>query len=267
MKYLISTFFLLLSEVTQSQKIIDPISTESLKLETYLNNSPIATATGFVVLSKNKHYLITNWHVVSGVDLYQNNKIIDPQGRVPNTLRIWHNGTELGSWKQVAEPLFINGNKRWYEISFGNQIADVVALPLSNVPNDIKLYPFNIDLDKTDMIPTVAMPTSIVGFPNGESAAGLFPIWKTGHIASDPDTDYKNLPMFLIDATTRSGMSGSPVILRLTGGYATRSGGYSMAQAGASTLFLGIYAGHMVVNEVGIVWKPIVLRNLLERIN
>ena len=52
------------------------------------------------------------------------------------------------------------------------------------------------------------MPISIIGFPLGMSGPSRMAIWKTGHIATEPDVDYNGEPFFIIDATTRQGMSG-----------------------------------------------------------
>lgn len=88
------------------------------------------------------------------------------------------------------------------------------------------------------------MPMFIIGFPFGMSAGECFPIWKTGHVASDPDLDMDSLPYFLVDATARMGMSGGPVILRLYGPYET-STGHAMILGNPPAKFLGIYSGRM----------------------
>jgi hypothetical protein len=59
----------------------------------------------------------------------------------------------------------------------------------------------------------VAREVFILGFPKGLSAQGALPIWKRGSVATEPlfpalDAD----PVILIDAITRDGMSGSPVV-------------------------------------------------------
>ena len=107
------------------------------------------------------------------------------------------------------------------------------------------------------------MPVSIIGYPLGITAHGVFPVWKTGHIASEPEIDYQDLPMFLIDATTRGGMSGSPVVIRLNGGYKTRMGSYVLSGS-VATKFLGTYSGRIHQDsEIGRVWKSTVLKQLL----
>ena len=115
------------------------------------------------------------------------------------------------------------------------------------------------------MIPEVAMPVSIIGYPGGLKGRGNFPLWKTGHIVSEPDLDYNGEPVFLIDATTRGGMSGSPVILRLKGGSRKRSGDRMIASTGYSTLFLGVYSGQWQYPEIGKVWKPIVIHEIFKK--
>lgn len=76
--------------------------------------------------------------------------------------------------------------------------------------------------------------------------------------------DYDGKPTFLIDATTRGGMSGSPVVLRLTGGYPTRNGGMVLA-GGMATKFLGVYAGRIHDDvEIGYVWRPGLVIEILE---
>ena len=68
----------------------------------------------------------------------------------------------------------------------------------------------------------------------------------------------------MIDTTPRKGMSGSPVVLRLSGGYKTRTGRTMMVSSGYKTLFLGIYSGYWSLPEVGKVWKPSVLDDIFE---
>ena len=91
---------------------------------------------------------------------------------------------------------------------------------------------------------------------------GRFPIWKTGHIASDIDIDWDGKPAFLIDATTQSGMSGSPVIAKRVSIYQTSRGN----KIGNAIKILGVYSGREISTsgiEVGFVWKPKVIEEIL----
>ena len=183
---------------------------------------------------------------------------------IPNSIKVLHHYTnQLGNWSPAIYPLLDGESKPlWLEHPSINGV-DIVAFPLTiNDPN-IKIFPFNLDLANTDLIPTPAMPVSIIGFPLGISAGGSWPIWKTGHIATDPDLNYDGRPSFLIDATTRGGMSGSPVVIRLNGGFNTRSGNMILA-GGFTTKFLGVYSGRINDDaEIGRVWRPHLINEIL----
>lgn len=246
-------------------RMIDPISCQVLKLELYKDSNRLSLATGFIVKHKNRNFLITNWHVVSGIDYYTG-KYMDSLKREPNIIKIYYNSDTLGKWTIGSEKLKFVILKMWHETFVNKKLVDVIALPLYNVPDNAKIYYFDLDLDKTDMLVTVAGPTFIIGFPGGLTSYGNFPIWKTGHIASDPDLDvYKDLPTFFIDATTKPGMSGSPVLYRSFGTYRSKDGSNVINSAVVSK-FLGIYSGQIDVLNIGVVFKPELIRKLLNEI-
>ena len=243
---------------------IDPLTGTSLYLELLVNGNLLGKATGIAVQIDDVPYLITNWHVLSGRHP-DTNAVSSPTGATPDEIRIAHHANTLGNWKLVSESLLdADRGRRWLEHPAGRQV-DLAALPLLNINDDITIHAFDLALADTDMVPQVAMPVSIIGFPLGLASLGAFPIWKTGHIASDPDINYQGAPAFIIDATTRGGMSGSPVVLRLFGGYATESGHFIMAGGGPRTRFLGLYSGRIhVKSEIGLVWRPHLITELLE---
>jgi len=244
-------------------KLIDPLSIRPLYLIQLKGNEPLGIATGFVVMRNKKAHLITNWHVVTGRHPVSN-KVIHPSGSQPDGLFIWHHGKQLGEWFRGKEGLYdVKGKRRWLEHKNGRKV-DVVALPLESVPKDAQIYPLDLALADANMVPEVAMPVSIIGFPLGLTSAGKFPIWKTGHIASEPALDHDGQPLFLIDATTRAGMSGSPVVLRLSSGYKTKDGDARVSSS-YTTLFLGVYSGRLAGDsEIGCVWRPALITEILK---
>ena len=247
---------------SQKPVFIDPLSVRSLYVIMSKGNKKLGMATGFVVEKDGKYYLITNWHVLSGRNP-QTNQPFDKSGDTPDRIHVIHHAKKLGTWVVKPEMLYDKkGKKKWIEHKKGRAV-DVVALPLTSISKDVQIYPLDLALADADVVPQVAMPVSIIGFPLGLTSARVFPIWKTGHIASDPDLDYNSEPLFLIDATTRGGMSGSPVVLRVTGGYKTRSGATVYA-SGSVTLFLGVYSGRLPGDsEIGRVWRPRLIREIL----
>lgn len=241
--------------------IIDSLSARSLYLEQSCNGIVYGRATGFIVSNNNKKYLITNWHVVTGINPITGDTL-DSNSNIPNQLLIYYHTSKLGFWRpDVVELYTLDGKKNWLEHPNGSKV-DVIALPITPSYSDLILYELDLNLAKVDMIPEVAMPVSIIGFPEGFVGRKQFPIWKTGHLASEPSINYNNQPIILIDATTRKGMSGSPVILRLKDNYKMKSGNKMMASTSYRTLFLGIYSAQSPLAEIGIIWKPIVLEDI-----
>jgi hypothetical protein len=141
--------------------------------------------------------------------------------------------------------------------------VDVIALPLQSGGSGATLYPLDLSLAEANMQVSPAMAVSIIGYPEGFASACTWPIWKTGHIASEPDLDWNGLPCFLIDATTRGGMSGSPVVARMYGSYPTTEGGVSLG--GTATRFLGVYSDQYEGPEIGVVWRPQVIAESFAR--
>jgi S1-C subfamily serine protease len=112
-------------------------------------------------------------------------------------------------------------------------------------------------LRKTDIVASPGDSVSVVGFPFGmgqDVTLGL-PIWKTGTVASDPDVNFSGRPMFLVDTTSRQGMSVSPVYAVRTGAYGSATAQPQMATHGVATKFLGVYSEQDVNRELGGVWK------------
>lgn len=243
---------------------IDPLSLSSVLLECFSLGRFLGTATGFIVEHHaTGSYVITNWHVVSGRNADTGELLDTVNAAIPDSIMIkYHSKHQFGKWVETNERLVDDEHKPlWIEHPLGREI-DIVAIPIT--PNkDIKLFPLDFALINTDVVLRPAMLVSIVGFPWGLTSSG-WPIWKTGHIASDPLIDYDGKRMFLIDATTRGGMSGSPVYLRISSGY-SQSNGRHLIGGPMVTKFLGIYSGRIRDGiEIGRVWKPKIITEIFE---
>lgn len=109
-----------------------------------------------------------------------------------------------------------------------------------------------------EVIVEVATDVSVIGFPFGLTHSNKLGIWTRGVVATEFEVDYNNLPCFLIDARTRQGQSGSPVVyLRdSTGSTRWKHGGFSVGN-GSVSQFLGIYSGRVnAQSDIGYVWRP-----------
>lgn len=245
-------------------RYVDPLSCTSLFIEPCFNEIGLSVATGFLLKYCEDTYLITNWHVVSGKDADSLECLDKKHLAIPNNLMVsFHKKSSLGEWvKKRIDLLDDNEEPLWLEHPLGSEV-DVVAIKLDET-DDIEIYTLDFELKDKDMVPVTAMPVSVIGYPFGLSAGANWPIWKTGNIASDHGIDFEvNRPAFLIDATTRAGMSGSPVVLRADS-YQTSNGNFAMA-GGIQTRFLGVYAGRIHgQSEIGRVWRPFVIQEIIE---
>jgi len=240
--------------------LIDPLTVVSTSLELYAGSNALGSGTGFIVQREAAPFLITNWHVLSGRNP-RTNQPLSSTGAVPDNIAVWyHIKGKLGTWGRRFEQLINqDGSHRWLEHPEGRKI-DVAALPVM-VDDEIQLYQLDLALSNVDLLLSPSEPVSIIGFPFGLTSGGKFPIWKTGHIASDIDIDYDGLPAFIIDATTKPGMSGSPVAARRIGMYRTSKG---IQMGGEASRFLGIYSGRIHDQaDIGMVWRPDVIDSIL----
>jgi hypothetical protein len=215
-------------------------------------------ATGITVQVGNQDYLVTSRHVVTGYS-----------DATPDEIAVdHHDATLVGRWVRVTYPLRdTNGRPMWIEHPSGQGArgwVDVAALPFKRTPG-IHVVPFPLELADSAAYPTVAAPVSVIGFPRGVGTGGNWPIWITGHIASDPDLDYDYRPVFLIDARTREGMSGSPVVIRTNQIIERQESTIIYSTGPTTTKFLVVYAGRLGNDfDIGYVWRPYVLREVLE---
>ena len=246
----------------------DPYSLPVLRLQTLAyGGEPLSVATGFVVAHGEAHYLITNWHVVSGRH-NDTNEILHSRGATPHSLLIWHHSAlsiaGCGAWTMREESLFDNDlTPQWIEHprrdirdpeNWAAMSVDIVALKLTQT-DEVNLFPLKRrPAERVELAP--GLPISAVGYPLGLTGADFFPIWKTGHLASDLDADTYQRE-FLVDLTGREGMSGAPVLYR-----DWRDDGTGVARP--VTSFLGIYSGRPhPSSEIGIVWRASLLEELL----
>lgn len=230
----------------QNSQSIDRLSVTSLAVAVFHGEVSIGSATGFVLQKNRNYYLVTSRHVVLTCAEDSNPKNVG--GWIcADKLKILHNTAgRLGDWFWVEEDLYDESkHKRWLEHPTLGASADLVALPLKNT-SGVEFYPLDLALRNSDMQLAPGDPVNIVGFPFGETQGGGLPIWKTGTIASDLDINYGGKAKFLVDATARLGMSGSPV-------YARRFG--QEKSTNPVTKFLGVYSEENQALELGAVWK------------
>lgn len=241
-------------------------SVQSLFLVSRSNGHDLGTGTGFVVNHAGNPYLITNYHVAAG----RHPETGQPQhssGAVTQELAVLHllpTGSGSIQWQARFEPVLdSNGDALWLEHPVHGRSVDVVALPLTQLEG-VELHPYDLTATAPALAAGPATGVSVIGFPFGQTAGGAFGVWTRGFIASEPDVDFNDLPLMLIDARTREGQSGSPVILYVNGGMAAMADGSSAAFSGPLLNLLGVYSGRInAESDIGLVWKAEAVREIL----
>ncbi|SMC00647.1 conserved hypothetical protein [Hymenobacter roseosalivarius DSM 11622] len=249
-----------------------------IKMMVQETGTELALGTGFVYEYEDYYYLITNGHNITGVNPETNTRLSN-HAAFPTVIRtqirvqVSDNGdSKLSTEFRVpiyededyAQPLWFVHPQHRYRV-------DVVAIPLCSkeaFPKDGSPLPINHYKEFTAE-PQVADDVYILGYPFGITDPDKVPIWKRGSIASEPNIPYKNLPMMLVDTATRSGMSGSPVILMRSGVHNAKNGMVTTDTRFGTVLgFVGIYSGRIGAKEeneaqLGIVWRKEVIEQIL----
>ncbi|ULC58584.1 serine protease [Flaviramulus sp. BrNp1-15] len=254
-------FFLPISAISQTITQIE--SLQSLYIETYNGTTKLSSATGFIIKSKTQNYLVTNYHVITNKNPF-NNKWLDPKKPVaPNKIVILHNADSLGTYILKTEHLFDKlGNKLWHENKIKNEYVDVIELPLKDTLG-VKTYPVNYKKSAYDEVQiTTTDRVFILGFPRGVRSFPAFPVWKSGLIASEPDFDQEGKPIMWVDAITFPGMSGSPVYFKSNQMVKLKNG--KNAFVTGQSKFMGVFSHSHKLYIYGALWKASYLEKIFD---
>lgn len=244
-------------------------SVQSLYLEPMFNEQKVSNATGFITSTTSDHFLITNRHVVTGRD-QNTDKCLSKNAAIPNKLAIFHNKKDhLGQWIKHIEPLVDeNDNELWFEHPVLGKSADIIALKITQ-HDDVEFIEHSLGLNDPKIAYQVTDKVSVVGFPFGIKTADGLAVWATGTVATEPEIDHGNSPVFLIDCRSREGQSGSPVLAYRSASETVLLENNSMIANGQPmSRFLGVYCGRVNKNsDLGVVWKSKALIELVESVN
>ena len=254
------------------------------KLELYFNDTYITSATGFIYRYAKTYALVTNWHVLTGINPDTGKNIDDRYASRPNRVKFYLNifTDTIGQFdiKPFSADLLKDEQPIWFQLPQSNPPIDIALIELESIIEDFDQIKERIGhLQGGQMLvymdeqnapkfayhayPRVGAEVFILGFPKGISH-GSFPIWKGGSIATEPLHNVarrgatSGAPVILVDAVTRDGMSGSPVLY--FGSEVVGDFGPSTAETGMSRV-VGVYAGREGVTpeensmSLGRVWR------------
>lgn len=250
----------------------DPISLTTHHLHMGFNDEILAHGTGFIYKKDDNYFLVTNWHNVSGKHPDTGKHLSGHLGE-PNVIYTYfREQSNPGNGHKEIIPLYSDDemqNPVWKEHPVHGHKVDVVAIPL---PLDLvakyEFFPINDIQFDYEYKEEVADESFIIGYPFEDLTYLGLPIWKKASIASEPDVNLLQLPMMYVDTATRSGLSGSPVIMQRIGIHGVVNGVFNNESSiGRIRNFIGIYSGRVGKDEfkaqLGIVWKSKVIDEIL----
>lgn len=235
----------------------------------------LATGTGFFVQRDHGLYLVTNYHVASGRH--------PDTGQAMHTSDLVTESLKLSAmrplakdrieWDTIEVPVVEtdtdgNENALWLQHPVHGRLVDVVAIPIDeSIVRGFDIRPYDLETGVTPMPLQLGTggDVSIVGFPFGKPASGAFAVWTHGFLASEPLVDYEGRPRFLIDARTREGQSGAPVIVHNPNPVAVDPDGQLQQLDGSVTYLIGVYSGRVNLTEdIGFVWRAQAIVDIID---
>lgn len=231
-----------------------------VRLHVYAGDIQLETATGFFMAAERDgqqtHFLVTNWHVLSGRKPNDPGVIRHSPGGLPDNIRLslHHANSAPGvlTMEEVTLPLFAeDGAAVWWEHPTLGRRCDLGVIDLrTQLVDRFRVETVGEVANSYDMAIRLGGEVFIIGYPLGFSHFARTPIWKRGSIASEPHIeDERSEGRVVIDATTRGGMSGSPVVLRAATHFLSESG--EVRQAPGAMRFLGVYSSRPAFEEPG----------------
>lgn len=238
---------------------LDRLSLSTVPITPFFNELMLPEATGFIWKRRERFYLITNWHVVSALDLFTKTHLLQGGCR-PNKFRC-HFIVRVGQFERELVDIPIRDEKDYplwlIHIAHHMRPVDLVALPLDydSLKTKVTLLPVN-ELAPGKIAIMIGMDVFILGYPFG-SKPPAFPVWKRGSIASEPDLVRSSTGYYLVDTASRPGMSGSPVILRSWSNHIMESNTWTSTHGQLPIdRIIGVYSGRLRPEDaqIGIVW-------------
>src|ERR1019366_6424012 len=192
---------------------IDALSLLTTPVLLRKGGSTVSQGTGFYYLHgvapKQVLFLVTNIHVLTG------NAPLEGKPPIGEAIQfqLHQSADNPGAVKTVQHPLFTRSGKRtWIETSCKE--ADVAVIPLpAGVFNNCHVQCIDAAwLTAGRLMVRPASAVNLVGYPYGYyDKTNALPVFKTGHVASEPWIEFEGKPLFLVDVAAFPGMSGAPV--------------------------------------------------------
>jgi hypothetical protein len=211
-------------------------------------NRTVSQGTGFLYATTrggevDMVFLVTNYHVVTGnepqslaraqgdrLQFYFHKSREEPTSHFPVNIPLY---------TKTGEPIWIQSTQY--------PEADVVLVPIVPELYDAQgqMFVFSQEHTEIDMKVRPSTQATLLGYPYGFfDTRNFLPVWKTGHLATEPSVDFQGEPVFLVDVSAFPGMSGAPVVAVSNSVYENEVG---QMMSGVQRKLLGVFSAMRMV--------------------
>ena len=224
----------------------------------------MANGSGFYFKMEGTSFILTARHNLTGRH-WETNEYLSPRSAEPTHIRVRFREPPEGDLYQqevlqqnayLLEIVDLEGVPIWLEHPVYGHRMDVAAIPFKPTQDHFEYWLPETSGSGVDSGVWVARDTFIVGYPFGLQSPLELPLWVRGTIASEPALYYLHrdepLPLLLVDARTRKGQSGSPVLV-LNRQFAADT---APARGTPRSKLIGVYSGRTNdESDLGFVWR------------
>jgi hypothetical protein len=235
---------------------VDRLSFTTVRLRSLYDDQYLSSATAFfyagLMDNEPNIWLVTNWHVLAGRSTDQPHPALHKLGGIPNRIRLnlilkpdqpeYKNAPadQLLFQEQFLDLYDKDGGAFWFQHREG-PAYDVGVINFKPLVGRFEMLGINHVATENEMSVQIGNQVFILGYPLGFSHFIETPVWKRGIIASEPHLQtLEGGNRVLLDATTRQGMSGSPVIMREKTHYLSERG--KIVKYANATRLIGVYS-------------------------
>lgn len=253
---------------------IHALSTTSVLLEMFFGEQILAKGTRWFWRRSDGVAVVTAWHNLSGLH-HTLRKPLGRTGGLPDRIRFRFMTKNPRTLQDTEVPLYLDEERtqpRWFVHPDCGSFLDMAFLSINFSGADVNCVNDLVQVQSEGSRP--AHDVFAIGYPQGINMLSVFPIWKRGAIASDPDVPVDGHPKFYVDMAGRGGLSGAPVFRIQQGVVLEPSAAGQDISFGDKMEFLGLYSGRAAdqlppdarageSSDLGFVWRSAMVLEML----
>lgn len=254
---------------------IHGLSVTSVMLEMRFGEQLLAKGTGWFWRQPDGVALVTAWHNFSGLH-HTKRTPLSRLGGLPDRVRFRYMTKSPQTFQDAEIPLYLDEdrtNPRWFVHPDCGSYFDMAFLLLGISGGDVSCINDTIPVASGHHRP--ASDVFAIGYPQGVSMLNVFPVWKRGSVASDPDVPVEGHPKFFVDMAGRGGLSGAAVFYIQQGAIIEPAPTGQNVGFGEKIEFIGLYSGRAAdqlppdarsgeSSDLGFVWRADVVLEMLD---